>query len=224
METASATAAATSTQRPSSPGAEGSDGAVLNSDFETFLKMLTTQMQNQDPLDPLDSTEFATQLATFSSVEQQVLTNDLLTALSAQMGALGVSQLAGWVGMEARAIMPVQFGGSPVTITTEGAAYADRSELVVRNAEGREVQRLQIDAARQEQLWAGVGENGAPLPYGSYDLTVESFTGQELVEEVPVSVTGQIVEARNDSGVPILVMEGGQEVESDKILGLRAPE
>lgn len=51
---------------------------ALSSDFETFLKMLTTQMENQDPLNPVDSAEFAMQLATFSGVEQQIRTNDIL--------------------------------------------------------------------------------------------------------------------------------------------------
>ena len=53
-----------------------SSNSALSSDFETFLKMLTVQMENQDPLNPVDSADFAVQLATFSSVEQQVLTND----------------------------------------------------------------------------------------------------------------------------------------------------
>lgn len=52
--------------------------ASLSSDFEVFLQMLTAQMKYQDPLNPVDSTDYATQLATFSGVEQAVLTNDLL--------------------------------------------------------------------------------------------------------------------------------------------------
>ena len=55
--------------------------SALASDFDTFLRMLTTQMQNQDPLNPIDSTDYATQLATFSGVEQQVRTNSLLADL-----------------------------------------------------------------------------------------------------------------------------------------------
>ena len=55
---------------------------VIGSDFDTFLKLLTTQMKNQDPLNPIDSTDYATQLATFSGVEQQTRTNQLLESLS----------------------------------------------------------------------------------------------------------------------------------------------
>ena len=124
--------------------------SALSSDFETFIRMLTVQMENQDPLNPIESTEFATQLATFSSVEQQVKTNDLLSALGAQMSLLGVSQLSGWIGMEGRAVAPVVFDGSPVTLTISGNTVADRHELVVRDNNSEEVQRLAVSGDREE--------------------------------------------------------------------------
>lgn len=73
--------AAPVTGSPAIPSPTSSSGA-LTSDFDTFLRMLTVQMQNQDPLDPVDSADYAVQLATFSGVEQQVRTNELLTELS----------------------------------------------------------------------------------------------------------------------------------------------
>lgn len=202
-------------------GAPSSGGGLINSDFETFLKMLTAQMKHQDPLNPVDSTQFATQLATFSSVEQQVRTNELLTALGAQMGALSVSQLSGWVGMIARAEMPVHFDGEPVTISTPAADLADRAELVVRDESGTEIQRLPIDPGRQELDWAGVSDSGAPLPAGIYELSVDSYAADELIASDGVFVHARIVEARNENGRPILVMEGGQEVAAGNIVGLR---
>ena len=93
----------------------------ISSDFETFLRMLTVQMQNQDPLNPVDSSDYAVQLATFSGVEQQVLTNDLLRGLAAQNGTAGLAQMANWVGMEARAVGAAYFNGAPVTIAPEPA-------------------------------------------------------------------------------------------------------
>lgn len=68
------------------------DGII--SDFDTFLRMLTVQMQNQDPLNPVDSTDYATQLATFSQVEQAVLTNDLLKSLTTQLTSSGLADMA----------------------------------------------------------------------------------------------------------------------------------
>ena len=63
---------------------------TISSDFETFLRLLTTQMQNQDPLNPMESTEFASQLAQFSAVEQQVRSNELLVGLQAGLQTLGL--------------------------------------------------------------------------------------------------------------------------------------
>jgi flagellar basal-body rod modification protein FlgD len=200
--------------------APAQQGTALNTDFETFLKMLTTQMKNQDPLDPLDSTQFATQLATFSSVEQQVMTNDLLTNLATQMGALGVAQISGWIGRDATAIMPVEFDGSPITLTTQAARQADSAQLVVRNASGVELQRLDIPTTRQEYDWAGLSEDGTPLASGTYDISVDSFSGDQLIASDPVAVHSRIVEVRNEGGASVLVMASGQQVASTDIKAL----
>jgi flagellar basal-body rod modification protein FlgD len=96
------------TRRP-----DGAAASMITADFQTFLRLLTTQMQNQDPLNPMESTEFASQLAQFSGVEQQVRTNDLLTGLQAGLATQGMGQLGGWIGLEARAEMPVNFEGQP---------------------------------------------------------------------------------------------------------------
>ncbi len=197
--------------------------AVLSSDFETFIRMLTVQMQNQDPLNPIESTEFATQLATFSSVEQQVLTNDLLTNLGAQLSALSVSQLSGWIGMEGRAHVPVAFAGQPVTVTTQGSNLADTHQLVVRDANGAEVQRFETVGERQTVAWGGHNAAGNPLPHGTYQIDIESFSQGDLVATTPVEVHGRITEARVVDGQTLLALEGGQEVNSSDILGLREP-
>ncbi len=215
----------TPTQTPPANPLATSDqtDTVLSSDFETFIRMLTVQMQNQDPLNPLESTEFATQLATFSSVEQQVLTNDLLSDLGAQLSALGVSQLSGWIGMEGRAHVPVEFDGQPVTLTTHGSSLADTHELVVRDTNGVVVQRFETTGERQTVAWVGHDPNGNPLPTGTYQIDIESFSQDALVATSPVQVHGRITEARIQNGQTHLVLEGGQEVMSADILGLREP-
>lgn len=207
-----------------SSASEASAKPALSSDFETFLKMLTAQMRNQDPLNPVDSADFAVQLATFSTVEQQVRTNDLLETLGDRMGAMGMSQLSGWVGMEARAIVPVQFDGAPVTLTLATAPLADAAQIVVRDSTGTVVQRSNVAVQGGTVQWAGVGLGGAPLPSGRYDLTVESFSNGESLGETPVQVHGRIVEARNDAGAITLVLAAGQDVAADSILGLRLPD
>ncbi|MGK7654807.1 flagellar hook capping FlgD N-terminal domain-containing protein [Roseovarius sp. B08] len=220
FSTLSATAGGTAA-RGAASSAGGS--SVLSSDFETFIRMLTVQMENQDPLNPIESTEFATQLATFSGVEQQVKTNDLLSALGAQMSLLGVSQMSGWIGMEGRAIAPVMFDGAPVPLTISGDGLADRHELIVRDSSGNEVQRLAVSGDREEIAWLGSDPDGTLLPSGTYDISVESYSGDEIVASTPAQVHGRIIEARTEAGQTLLVMESGQEVAASAVLGLRLP-
>ncbi|MBP1805056.1 flagellar hook capping FlgD N-terminal domain-containing protein [Rubellimicrobium aerolatum] len=211
--TASTTTAA-SAASPTSPG-------VISSDFNTFLKMLTAQMQNQDPLNPTDSSDYATQLATFSGVEQQVKTNDLLNSLSAQLALSGLGVMAGWVGQEARAAMPARFDGSPVTIVPSVDSAADEAQLVVRDPSGREVARGAIPVSSEPVEWAGVGEDGSPLASGLYSFEVVSLKDGQVLGSKVAEVYGTVTEVRTENGATVLVMEGGATVASSAVTGLR---
>lgn len=202
-------------------GTKQSSKAVIGSDFETFLRMLTTQLKNQDPLNPMESSDFAVQLATFSSVEQQVMTNDLLTGLSAQMGQMGMAQLANWVGMEARAPLPAQFDGFPVTLLPGPTAAADEARLIVRNGNGDVVQTQTIPVGEDTYLWTGRDASGQSLPSGLYSFEIENYVQGERQASVVPETYDRIVEARIDAGKTILVMESGAAVDADQVTALR---
>lgn len=216
----------TAQQRANTPplsSAEPETGSMINSDFQTFLTMLTTQMENQDPLNPMESTDFATQLATFSGVEQQVRTNELLGDLQTGMTMMGMGQLSGWVGMDARAEMPVAFTGSPITLAAPPHNLADRMELVVRNEAGSEVQRLNLTISDDPFTWAGVGPDGGPLPEGIYSFTTEAFADDTLLEERPAQAYARVEEAMIRDGQTWLNMSGGISIPADLVQGIRNP-
>lgn len=215
------TAFANDTGKNTSTSATTSRAAV-SSDFETFLKMLTVQMQNQDPLNPVDSSDYAVQLATFSSVEQQVKTNDLLSALGQQMGLMGLSQLAGWVGMEARVAAPAYFSGDPVTVYAKPPATADASILVVRNEAGQEVYRSPIDTVGGAVQWAGTGVNGQTVPAGMYQFNVESYANETLISSETALIYAAITEAKFDGTEMIVVLEGGTEIPASQVTAIRS--
>ena len=217
METTPITTSATG--QPVSSGQTASK--AISSDFDTFLRMLTVQMQNQDPLNPIESTDFAVQLATFSGVEQQVQTNDLLKALSADQNAAGLAQMAGWVGKEARAAAPAYFDGSPLTINTLFGSGADRGQLLVRDSNGAEVQRLPLTLSDEIVEWAGVDSSGAPLPAGTYQFDVISFSGDQQLEENPAEVYGRVTEVRLQDGETVLIMQGDVSVATSDVTALR---
>ena len=196
---------------------------AISSDFETFLKMLTTQLKNQDPLKPIDSGDYAVQLATFSGVEQQVRTNQLLENLGAQFGVMGMSQLAAWVGQEARASGPVWMDGDPVTLAPEPKTGANRAILVVRDAAGTVVSREDMPPSATSYEWSGMGINGNPLLVGKYSLSMESYAGERLLATAPVQAYSRIMEAKNSPAGTTLILEGGIEVAAKDITALRVP-
>lgn len=197
--------------------------AEVSSDFETFLKMLTVQMQNQDTLNPVDSSDYAIQLATFSGVEQQVKTNDLLTSLGQQMGLMGLSQLAGWVGMEARVAAPAYFDGSPITVFADPPATADASILVVRNGAGQEVFRSPIDAEGGVNQWDGAGVDGLPVPAGLYRFDVESYANESIFATDTAQVYADVTEAKFNGSEMIVVLKGGTEIPAGQVTAIRNP-
>ncbi|WP_162300828.1 flagellar hook capping FlgD N-terminal domain-containing protein [Alkalilacustris brevis] len=194
--------------------------AALNSDFDTFLKMLTTQMQHQDPFNPMEATDFAVQLATFSSVEQQARTNTLLEGLAAQAG---VADLAGVIGLSVRAPVAGLYAGDPLDVVFAPARAADHNELVVRNAMGRVVDTVALPADATQYSWPGLGEDGMPLPFGAYSFELVSYAGDDILSSSPAETYAQVVEARRDPSGTVLVLAGGAEIATEDVRALRRP-
>lgn len=87
---------------PATPGTDAaSSAATLSGNFDTFLHILTAQIQNQDPLEPLDSSQFTEQLVQFSGVEQQIRVNQQLETLIANSNSSTGAMLSGYLGQEA---------------------------------------------------------------------------------------------------------------------------
>jgi flagellar basal-body rod modification protein FlgD len=193
---------------------------LVSSDFNTFLKMLTTQLKNQDPLNPMDNSEYAVQLATFSSVEQQVKTNTLLESLGTQLGLSGLSTYAGWVGKEARADMPVWYSGKPVTLAAQPDPKADSAELVVTDAAGLVVARQPVPLEAGTTAWTGLDPAGVPMPAGRYSFALESFAQGARIATTPAEAYARVIEARGGA-TPTLVFDGGIEVEAKAVTALR---
>jgi hypothetical protein len=184
------------------------DQTVITADFETFLLMLTTQLKNQDPLNPMESTEYATQLATFSGVEQQVRTNELLETLTNGYATQGLGQLSGWIGMQATAEMPVAFSGAPGDRPDDPAARADRLELVVTDGAGRWCSvcrsrfrmRVRMDRYRPPGRDAAAGNlyaRGRELGWRGPD------------RDAGRKVRATVEEAQLNAGEVVLTMQGG---------------
>lgn len=198
------------------------EGAI-NSDFDTFLELLTTQLEYQDPLNPMESTEFAVQLATFASVEQQALTNETLDSLTGTLEDQARSEYAGWVGMEALVEARASYDGAPVELEPDIAEGADRATLVVTDASGAEVQRIDLPPGAESYRWSGTTASGASLPAGDYGFTVESYDDGAQIAARPASVYSVITEYRIEGDRARLVLEDGSEVAPEDVEALATP-
>ena len=160
----------TSVNTAASSATSASAPSKITSDFNTFLRMLTVQMQNQDPLNPIDSADYAVQLATFSGVEQQVRTNQLLADLQGRFQQLGMAEMASWIGKEARSSAPILYEGSPVTLSPNPAIGSTRAVLAVRDSAGNLVSREEIPVSTEPYQWLGVDRTVLRCRPGIYTI------------------------------------------------------
>lgn len=215
-------AAPTAAAQPGIDANAGSGASVISSDFETFLKMLTAQARNQDPLEPLDSSEYSAQLAQFSMVEQQVQTNNLLAALAAQMGATDLPGLASWLGTQVRSEAPAHFDGAPITVLTPANDLADQATLVIIDETGATVGNRAVATGGDSVLWDGTDAAGAPLPAGQYRFVVDHFRDGQLISQSAGQTYGTVAEAALESGEVVLILEGGQAIFASAVAAVRA--
>lgn len=204
--------------------AGASQTSKISSDFDTFLRMLTVQMQNQDPLNPVDSADYAVQLATFSGVEQQVRTNDLLLGLQSQFQQTSLADLGSWIGKDVRSAAPVLYDGTPVSLSLQPVPGADSAVLVVRDATGNVVSREAVPVSGGPYQWLGADATGSPVPAGLYSLSLESLRGETRLSTTPLEHYARVVEARLTPDGTRLVLASGAEIAVDAVTALRQPE
>ncbi|MEO1689072.1 MAG: flagellar hook capping FlgD N-terminal domain-containing protein, partial [Pseudomonadota bacterium] len=220
--------AALASSSSSSTDAQGGDAAssgdalaAASTDFETFLTLLTAQMRNQDPLQPVESTEFVAQLASFSAVEQQIGTNERLDSLLDAMNGGSGAGLAEWIGREVRAAAPTRFDGDPVEVLVRPQPDAVAASLVVRDSTGAVVQTQTVDPASETVSWSGQTGIGI-APEGTYSFDVEYTTADGEISVVAAEVYAEVVEVRlSGDGAASLILDGGGEVASDDVTALR---
>jgi len=213
----------TPSQTQPAPAASTSSSSSLASDFDVFIQMLTAQAQYQDPLEPIDSSEYAAQLAQFSMVEQQVNTNKLMEQMLAVLSTSDMSGAANWIGKEALVQGPAKFDGDPVTIAPNPPIAADEVTLIVTNAQGAEVQRLSMPTGAEPFAWEGRKTDGSSFASGEYSFEIESKANGEVLLTEPAMAYSRVTEARIDNGETLLVLDSGYMIAVKNVIGLREP-
>ena len=209
------------TTQTAAPTASSENRSVLNSDFEVFLQMLTAQARYQDPLEPMDSSEYAAQLAQFSMVEQQVFTNELMEKMVAAFTESETGKLAEWIGMDVLSTAPTPYDGTPVTIVPNPPKDAQGMALLVYDANGQQVLKRPVEVSDAPITWSGDLTQGGTAAPGDYTFKIESTVNGQTETPVAAPSYSRVVESRLTDGNVQLVLSNGQKVESDNVTGLR---
>ncbi len=188
----SISSSATSTSGTASASTAGSALAQLGANFNQFLQLLLTQVQNQDPTAPTDTTQFTTELVQFTGVQEQVNTNTSLGQLIGLQQSAQVLQGSGLVGDTATVTanqIALQSGTGTVSFTgTAGEPVA----ISIVNAAGTPLRdaTLTANAGSNTWTWDGTDNSGNPVPDGAYNIAVETQSSNGANTPVPFSITG----------------------------------
>lgn len=186
-----------------------SSRTALAGNFEMFLTLLTEQLKNQDPLSPLDSNEFVTQLVQFSSVEQQINQNSTLEKLvGLQVASVGGATVS-YLGKEIRVDSNETHLGADGAAWTYGVdgeaasvalSVVDGTGKVVYTAEGS------TEEGERAFLWDGKDNAGEQLPYGAYTLQVAAMTETKKSLPTYVATFGIVTGVDLTGSEPVLMM------------------
>lgn len=178
--------------------ASSSAKQTLAGDMNAFLLLLTTQLKNQDPLSPLEPTEFTSQLVQFASVEQQIATNDNMEKLLQIENSVLASTVVGFIGSEVTADiggqLPLQNGEAKFEYTLTNSAA--NVVMTISDANGRIVftKAGATSPGTHEVTWDGKDGNGQAMPDGAYNVSITpiAFPGSTIshTSRVKAVITG----------------------------------
>ena len=206
------TSSTSSTSSSSASSANALASQQIAGNFQSFLQLLTTQLQNQNPLDPLDTNQFTQQLVEFAGVQQQLNTNDSLATLVSLQQATQSSEALSYVGKTATV------SGNVATMTNSEAVWAlsvpsaSTVDISIASSTGQTVYTgtYNVSAGNNQPFeWNGIGSDGTQNPDGNYTLTATAKDSNGNTVAVTTSVGG-VVSSVNLTQSPPLLTIGGQ--------------
>ncbi len=191
---------------------------------EDFLRLLTTQLANQDPLSPSDPTQFISQLAELTSLEQLTNVNQGLDVLAVSQTAGTSAQMVSFVGKEVSYVsdqLLLDEPGEGSTLHFDLGGEAKDVKVHVKNSAGVVVRTLELGSlgeGPQEAWFDGTDDPGNPLPEGTYTFEVEATDVAGELVEVDTRSTGFVASISFAKGYPELLMEDGSTVTLGQVI------
>ena len=208
------TATTTPTAATSATAASSSvvNQSTIAGNFDTFLQLLTTQLKNQNPLDPLDTNQFTQQLVQFAGVEQQINMNTSLGTLISLQQASQATQAVSLLGTN------VTVGGATAALSNGQAKWsftspsAGNATVAIKDSTGQTVYSgtAQIQSGQQTFTWNGIGTNGAVLANGNYTIAISATDSNNQAIAVSTDATGTVDNIDVTQTPPVLTIGGKQ--------------
>ena len=198
------TSVGSSTSASNSSASSAASDALLGN-YDLFLSILTTQVQNQDPLNPMDSSEYTTQLVQYSSVEQSIQTNKYLEELVASMEANQASNYVSYLGSTVTAV-------GTTTMLADGKATWSYSipedasgTVTIKDSSGGTVYTGDVSLSKGKGTyeWDGVGKSGN-APDGAYTISFDLQTSSDNSVLLKTEVSGVVDEVDLSTATPYL--------------------
>ena len=172
----------------------GTDQQMIASNFDQFLTLLTTQLKNQNPLDPMDTNQFTAQLVQFASVEQQMKQNTALSTLVTNTNNANMLGALNFVGktVTASGTQSALANGSATWVLN--APGPGTATITIQNAQGQTVsnQTQALTGGKQTFTWNGQGPNGTTLPDGAYSINVKANSVDGTALTVSTEISGTV--------------------------------
>lgn len=197
IDTSSVIASTTSTSSSSSTSSE-----AIGEEFNSFIKLLTAQVRNQDPLAPMDSTQFVDQLATFSTLEQQVRSNDSLEGIASLIGELHSMFASEWIG-ESVAVSSdwVPYSGSEIEFEINVPEEVDATVFNVLDSDGAIVWSETLDLDDDRYSWSGQTLAGEYAQTDTlFQFQIEAYRGSEYLGTITPEIITTITDVANEDG------------------------
>lgn len=201
--------------------------AKLAGDFTDFLTLLTTQLQNQDPLSPMDSSEFTNQLVSFAGVEQQINSNKKLDSLVSMGLGNSFSSALNYVGLDINYLSSEAYydGSTPVNVNYSVTGDAATTKVNIFNSDGTLVFSQDVSNSKDVNnfTWDGTTNSGAVAPPGTYSVKVDALDAQNKSLDTSTVVSGHVrgIETQNGS---TLLLVGERAVELGKVINVSEPQ
>lgn len=196
----------------------------LSADYNTFLKLLTTQLQNQDPMAPMDTTQYTQQLVAFSGVEQQITTNSKLDSLISAQQSGGISNLLGYIGkdVELNSSQMVLNGGS-ATFSYTLPDVASSSTITIQDSDGKIVRRVEgaTNLGKHSVAWDGKDDNGNQLASGVYTVSVTASNTNGGVLKPTITTSNTVTGIQTTSNGLMLSLGGLLQVDATNVLSIK---